>query len=298
MPEVVDILRWELVRDDASERTYDITFLVKAEHTDAPDRILLANGLPRYGDTWAFGNGNDPWATCQWDATVRHHEGSDQNATSAWWQISQKFSTAASDRDSGNEGGNPLTEPLTISGSFLQEPKEMWMDRHGNPLLNSALQPIRGALVTRNVAKPTIQISGNIADLPLGWIRTALNRVNQVAMWGLPPRHIRLEGAPWTRKIKGRDFVYYTIAYEFLCDFDGFDRLIADRGTRKLIDGGDRTNPAHFEMIKNAKEEKEADPVFLDGLGNLLAPGAPIVETKPELDKEFNFFMFGLPQRL
>lgn len=299
---VKHLSRPKLQRDKDSHRTYTVDWLVECDdETDGPIEILIANGLPRVGDYYSFYGENDYWAFCKWDMSVTPLHQSQGRGTTAW-KVTQRFSTKSDKEDRQQQRENPLNEPPEISGGWNQIARKKHVDRNNKAITNSAKEPVTtDDVLTRNIAQPTVDITMNLADLPLSVISTAINRVNSTSMWGLGPRHIRMVNAPWSRKVMTNGFMYYSVTYQFECSFESWDIPFVDQGYKVYIGPDERTedqvnNPLNYSVPEGV--EQDEDPILLDGEGKRLAPGEDVVLITPEIDQEFNFFTLGLPTRL
>jgi hypothetical protein len=273
---------WEVSRDEVGHRTYKVRYVVEGLATDGPAAVLQTPGLPVPGDHWAIGDDVDLWAFCRWEATVKPRIEREPNPL---WDVELTFSSKPPDlkacRD--QEIGDPLLEPMKVSGSFVRYQEEAYFDRFGSAVVNSAFEQIRGPQVEFDANRPQVRVEQNVADLQLSFIADLVDKVNAFALWGLPPRTIKLSNVTWERKFYGQCSVYYTRVLEFDIRADGgFDRDILDEGTKVLhghweeltgiylLDaiGGftpDENNPAHFDRFKDRAGENSR--VILNGHG-------------------------------
>ena len=299
---VKNLGRPKLKRDKESHRTYTVDWLVETDDvTDGPINILAATGLPQPGDYYEFYGEYDHWATCKWDMDVQlMHQ--DQGRGSTAWKVTQRFSTKSDGKERQQQRDNPLNEPPEISGGWNQVARKRHFDKDNKAITNSSKEPITSDdVLTRNIAQPTVDITMNLPDLPLSIIATAINRVNQTAMWGLGPRHVRLYNCPWSRKIMTNGFMYYSVTYQFECSFESWDIPFLDQGFKEYVGPEERTekqvaNPLNYSMPEGVDQDEE--PFLLNGEGGRLADGEDVVFIKPQIDSEFNFFALGIPTRL
>ena len=291
---VIGPLTWDGERDQEGHRTYNVTWLVRAERDDGPERVGAASGLPLPGSFWLIGNDVDLWAWCRPNLSIKPHapkEGEDY----IWWKVGQVFSTKPIppnlQRCMDVPIEDPLQEPMKISGTFTKYMEEATHDRYGNQLKYSSHEPIRGAKVEFDMNRPTVKIEQNVPVLNLALCSSMVDSVNFTTLWGLPPRCIKLSNFSWERLFHGLCYVYYKRVFEFDIRYDGFDRRIYDQGTKVLQGhwedfGGTATcvpgettwvleqicgqdpdplNPQHFERALDRKGNPIK--VLLDGSG-------------------------------
>lgn len=305
---------WEVSRDDEGQREYVIKHKVRSLTTDGPNTILNCPGLPLIGSSWDFDGDSDPWAFCSPRASVRPIVSGEPNVL---WEVTQYFSTQPRQSCADETIDDPLLIPPRISGSFVKYTKEATKDRYGNPLQSSSYEQFRGPNVEFDANRPTVRIEINTLNLNLATLVSMVDTVNESTQWGLGPRKIKLDNAPWERNLFGTCDYYYTIAYEFSIDFNGFDRDLLDEG-KKVLNGQwaadgtwelininelppDPGNPAHFIAYKDRNGENTR--VMLDGSGkplNIVVGTGTGTEGSPyfihvEKYEESDFFELGIP---
>lgn len=283
-------LDWNLSRDQKGHRDYSIDWLVVSAIDDGPGIVLQTAGLPSIGSTWAFGNDNDPYARCWPDWVVKPVLTGEPGL---WWKVTQRFTTKPLKRCQDSSIENPLSEPADIGGSFLKYTEEATHDRNGAAIKSSSHEMFRGKVVEFDANRPTVTVGVNVLLLPLGDFSVAIDNVNDSAMWGVAARKIKLDQASWQRLLYGTCTYYYRIEYELSVKNDdvGFDRDIVDEGTKVLIAGGDKTDPADFELYKDVNGENTR--VLLDGDGAALGAGVDPNLIRVEKYEQTN--LLGLP---
>ena len=245
---------WQVDRDDFGYRTYKVRWMVQAAKTDSPATVMSASGLPRIGDSFNISgfSGYDQWAWCRPEMTVRIANTPEGDPVQHYI-VENTFSNKIRWRCSDLSYGNPLLEPMKISGTFGREQKQMPYDKDGNYLVYSSGIPITGTAMTRDFAKPIVRIQQNVSSLGLSTFSAMINTLNDRPLWGLPARFIKLTNAPWERRIMGMCGYYYTRTFEFEIDnytFDhngtkiGWDREIRDM-TTMVLRGQWHTNEKH-----------------------------------------------------
>ena len=262
------------------------------------DANVFTLGVPSRGMTWAFG-ANDAYAACTGELDLSQEFTDDDQ--SKFWIAKTKFAPVAQ-QNGGSQGSNPTLDPPTVSGGTEQQRFLRSVDKDGNRLENSAHEPLIGDAVSRDIATPTVEISMNQLDCPVDNLDQYINHVNSSALWGFESREVKLVGCSWDKQLfTTLDFVlvYYRVTYTFKCDATGFDDNIIDEGTKVLIPGGDKDDPGQFRRATvEGTDEKESNPILLDGNGSRLAPGDNPVFLTYEIEPEANFLSLGIPTEL
>jgi len=305
---------WQMDRDQDGHRTYRISHHVLTDGVfvvtgtavdptplgvvDGPFIVMNTPGLPVVGSSWAFDNDLDPFAYCWPTMTVRilqERKGDPANR----WIVEQIFSTKSITRCQDTSVESPLDEPDKVSGSFVKFTREAISDKDGDPILNSAHEPIRGPTVEIDDNRPTVRIEKNVSVLPLETFSEFVDTLNDSELWGLPARSVKLSNVSWERKLFGVCFFYYTVIYEFDIDFTTFDRTILDEGNVTLKEGGTQSDPRDYNQYKDA-EQGENRRVVLDGAGDAWdgtddpGPGGQVIQ----FYEENNFFLLDIPDTL
>lgn len=291
---VLGRLDWGLEMDSDGNRNYKIKWLVEGtDILDDPVTVYFTAGLPAVGSTWAFGNGTDNWAWCRPDWKISTVLSGEPNTL---WIVEQTFSTSfTSHRCQTSQIDNPLNEPDRIGGSFTKFTRETLLDRNGDPVLSSSLEPLRG--IQREDNRPNVTIEKNVGSLSLATWAAMVDTLNDATLWGLPARCIKLSNVSWRRLLYGTCSYYFSVAYEFDVRSDTFDDVYQDRGTRVLVNGGTATNPKHFKKYKDPYTGENVE-VILNGAGQVWdGTGAPGTVT-PEIYGESNFLLLGVPSSL
>jgi hypothetical protein len=316
---------WKLNRDKEGHRVYKIRFVVLSNdpQNDGPSVVLSTPGLPAIGSTWAFGNDVDLYAYCTPEVVIVPTLDDEPNEV---WKLDYTYSTRPLERCQTGSIEDPLLEPDKIEGSFVNYTREMTHDRFGNRLKSSSHEQLRGAQVEFDAHRAQVTIRRNVASIDLPLLTMLMNSVNDSLLWGLEPRKVKLSGASWTQLYQGICSVYYNRALTFDVDFEGFDRIVYDEGTKVLRgqwgtgqtgsgnvgewvllpdeDGNmpDPNNPSDFVHYKDKSDEYTS--VLLDGFGEPAifdptgtggtAPGQKEIEYYPERD----LTLLGIPSSL
>lgn len=307
---------WSLSRDQEGHRDYSVKWHVTTDDVDdGPRTVLNTPGLPAIGATWAMGNDADNWAFCWPEVKITPKY--TPNEPHVDWVVEQKFSTRPLKRCQDDPIENPLDEPPKISGGFSKFTEEATQDKDGNPILNSAHERIRGALVEFDSNRPTVSISMNLASLPLASFSSMINTVNDATLWGMGPRKVKLSNVSWSRQLYGTCNFYFTVTYEFEVNDKTFDRVAADEGSKVLVghepgsqntpldpDAADpdmagftfKDNPKRFVVYKEVKGERTNIP--LDGKGRPAIDGRAQGEITIQKYEESNLLLLGIPVSL
>lgn len=268
-----------LTREDDGNRTYHLTYKIKTDVGVGPLTVLLTPGLPVPGALWNLGTDVDHWAWCKWGASSKPVLSDESSPT---WTVEFTFSTKPDKRCQSVPVENPLLEPTKISGGAVKYQEEASYDRFGNPIQNSAFQPIKGPTVEFDADRHQIKVERNVPILDLPLLEALIETVNDSPLWGLPARCVKFSTYNWSRKFYGQCGIYYTLSMDFDIRGDTFDRSVIDKGTKVLsghwdgknanwvLDdiGGvtpDYRNPQHYI----AATDKVGNPmeVILNGFG-------------------------------
>jgi hypothetical protein len=276
---VQGILSWSASENQDGHKDYHIVLEVESALNDGPDAILNAAGMPAIGAPYQgsslpmVANGgspsiiNDfnPWAFRWPNCEVKiHSEKSGENTK--WYEADILFSTRPLERCMTALPANPISEPPKIGGSFTKFTREALVDRYGYPILNSALEPITGQQVERDYNTASVTIEMNFATFGGGTWAPMIDTLNDSTLWGLPPRCVKLSNVRWQRKLYSLCTFFYNFTYEFDINFETFDRLLPDIGTKILAPGGNVFNPSHFVAYQDL--QGNTGTVTLDGSGN------------------------------
>ena len=222
-----------LERDEDGYRSYKVTFRVSCDVADGPATCLQASGLPQYGDTYFIRSDADIWAFCKWNASVKPAY-QEEPCTHVLVELTFDTKPPKSDRCQTTQVEDPLLIPPKVSGGFVKYNEEAQFDRNGFPLLNSALELIRGPKAEFDRNRPNIKIEMPVSVLNWPLVCSMIDTVNACPIWGFPPRCVKLSAASFERKFYGVCFVYYNWNLEFDVNFETFDRQLLDEGTKVL----------------------------------------------------------------
>lgn len=299
---------WDGTRDAEGHREYKLRSLVRADVADGPAIVMSTPGLPAIGSFWSVGNETDTWAVCTPRMTAKHHKPPRDGGPHKYWEVEQTFTTKPGSRCQDTNIEDPLLEPQRISGSFVKYTQEVTRDKDDNALLSSSHEHLRGSEVEFDFNRPTVRIEQNVASLGLALFSQMVDTVNGTALWGLGTRRIKLSNVSWERKIQGTCSYYYTRAFDFDIDFNTFDRVALDKGSKALggwkkpittppvwevTAGLVNTNPLHFTRYKDARGELAI--AMLDGTGEPIENNESPAEINVQYYQESNFLLLGIP---
>lgn len=290
------LIGWECSRDKEGYRHYSTQHrVVTTDVNDGPYTVLTASGLPLVGALWNPGNDLDVWAFCTPERSVRKHP-SEEFDKGTHWIVTVKWTTKADQERCQNQTiEDPLQEPMKISGSFNRATEEARQDKDGDLILSSSHERIFG--IEKDVDRPTVRIEQNVASLGLDVFSQMINTVNDSALWGLPARTIKLSNVSWSRQLWGTCNFYYTRSFDFEVNYNTWDLSdVVDEGYKVLKAGGDKTDPADFNIHKDNRDENTTVPIMLDGNGALNNdPSVPVFIPTVQLYGESNFLTLGIP---
>lgn len=258
---------WNLDIDVEGHRDYHITFLIESDVSDGPTVVANTPGLFAVGALWKLGNDFDPWVWCRPTMKVHPHQAFGPEPKFLW-HVEQTFSNKPHKTwcaDTKIE--DPVLQPPKISVHFTKKQEEATRDRYGMPILNSALEQIRGPTVEFDVYSPIIKIERNVYFFNGPVVFSMVNTLNRYPIWGFPPRTVKFSGLDVEEKFYGVCYKYYHVKLEFEVDLShnplragqstaagggrgnaagrqsggghanvtkGFDRILMDEGTRVL----------------------------------------------------------------
>ena len=291
----VGMLEWEASRDKDGHRDYKSSYLVKTDDLhDGPRMAMLAEGLPAIGSTWDYDNDRDDWALCTPESTVKPVYTKER---CHYFIVDLIHTTRPLRRCQDSQIDNPLFEPYRIGGSFTTYSEEAYYDRFGRPIMSSSYEMYQGAEIEFDAGRPTISIGFNSPDVPVPIFAPIIHVLNDNYLWGLAPRTIKLSGVRWQRLMYGTCSFYYSIDYDFEINYNTWDRLIPDMGTRHLKTGGDPDNITHFKTYVDPNT-MEPTKCFLNGSGEAAEELADVFVKRVEKYAQGNLLLLGVPSDL
>lgn len=308
--------------DERGYRQYQVVYRLGCDPLDGPSVITAAMAtLVPVGTPWVIGNEVDPWCWRRPEIDISPVQEGEPNE---WFDVTLTFSNRPVDQDSfssdpgstpsGWSGGTPTTpagggveDPLLvpdrISGGSTKYTEEASTDLAGDPILNSAFEPIKGAPVEFDKSRATVRVEQNRSTLGLATLTNLVNCVNSSTLWGYAARTVKFNNFTWEKKYYAGTNVYYTRTLEFEIRDETFDRYILDEGS-KVVSGHwdgdewvlDNVGVLGNPLKPNAVEQSIApDPndglpagtylyrvSALDGEGNETLPSPPATITLPD----------------
>lgn len=258
-----------LTVDAEGHRSYKIKFKCIGDTTDGPANAYQTPGLPLPGSMWQFDSDLDVWAWCREECTVSETVTDEPNRV---FIVEKFFSTKPPGRNQSRCNDSriedPLLEPHRISGDFNRFTEEATHDRFGKPIVNSAWEQFRGALVEFDASRFSITIEQNVPNLQIGLLNALKDCVNDAPLWGLPARCIKFTAGPWERKFYGQCYVYFTrkliLEANAKQSVDASGNLLFDAGgnpiiesgwDRVLLDEGDKAIHGHWGILSKGEVE-------------------------------------------
>lgn len=284
------------------DRNYTVVYLVQAASaTEGIKSILLADGLPKYGDYYKTDSEADPQAFL----TSRTPRLISTDLTTAY-EVSCTFSTAASNGVASSISGGvllPPVEPVNLAPElewdFVETNvpvsrayDEGWVAvnlfggkapvfQAGNgqliPVINSAFD-IYDTPVERELAHLVLRLTVNRGDYNPIVAAQYANVVNMDTWYGFPPKSALLKPIK-ARLVTEKGFAYWKWQVEMHFNFDLHIDNVLDAGMREFLDAnynkkevqeGEDTGHRH---IKNPNDKQlVTQPALLDGFGRALFP--------------------------
>lgn len=264
-------ISWSLSEDQEGHRDYKIKFRVAVYVDDPDDRELnegpqeakTAPGLPQPGDIWNFDGEYDPWAFCLPTCEVK---GQIEDEPCQFFTLEYTFTTKGMPRRQTAVGGdpyffgfpypvgNPLLEPAKISIDYVKYVQRATYDLGGRAITNSAFETVQGKENEWDFNRAQVTVEFNSALPPIGdtgtdvkGLDSFVDHVNSVALWGVPPRCLKLSSMPKPERV-----YYYSATpyWKVKLVFDirypepplpqdgsqggGFDKFLLDEGHKAL----------------------------------------------------------------
>jgi hypothetical protein len=290
-------------RQEDFHRTYTIKFRVITDDVlDGPNTVLDGNGVPRLGDSYAFGNDTDGNATARTFAVKLMTEKDSRRL----WEVTVSYSTqgGTSDKQSGGNGSgsSPIDWGWRVSGSFFSHMRAPTKDRNGRALVNLVQEPF---LPPPEIDDPqlTIVLEKNHPTFSISTWANARGKVNSVAIWGLERRQLKLRAWPFQVHWVSQSFAYTSSRLEFQVNTNpGFYYEPLNCGFRELV-GFDEDGKAKYAVARSDDWVPLSRPRLLDEVGQFANDAAdPVFFDQAagdlqrfELEDEYDFSTFLPP---
>lgn len=278
-------------------RNFKVKWLVEHDNaSDGPIRAMQCPGLPNIGALYSFNREADLSAYCWPNWTVSQYQSSNGEPNTLW-VVEQPYSTRFNlPAISSSSVDNPFAQPAGLSGSFVKYQREMTLDKDDKPMYTMSFEPFRGKASEFDDNRPTVSVEMNYPTLGLNVFAFMIDHVNDASMWGLSKRMVKLSNIRWTRNVYKFGY-FYTRSYDFDVDFKTFDRIVPQMGTKKLITGGTKTDPTHWEVRRDSNKQVTREPFYYTSTGVDWdgVTESDIVQKTLKYYKESNFFTLGIP---
>jgi len=161
---------------------------------------------------------------------------------------------------------NPLDESPKVEWSFEKRTEIIERDVFGNAILNSAKDPYSDPIEVDR-ARPLLSITRNEPDFDFALAYEYVCAINSTPFYGAPPGCCMLSdvSSSYTEDTTIEAGGYWTTSYKFAFSLNGFDKVILDRGFRKIVDGRKQNI-----LIQGVPV---TEPVLLNGAGEPLPEG-------------------------
>lgn len=284
----------ELDLDEEGYRTYRSTWeVITSSASDGPLTVLAASGLPAIGSGYSWTDGSDSAAIRLPTTSIKMRSEGQRKI----WRVGITHSTKTKNCLT-SAPTNPLAAPIKIRGSWVPKTKIATEDRHGAPLLNTALEPITPGLETDD-DQDTVIIEVNTATLSLATRAAYKNKVNSKTIWGLAPRCVKIKRWDYELLYYGSCSKYFKNVLEFCINEDGWDARVLDQGFREYLGDDSEDGSPIFSTIVSDKDRGPLNhQTPLNGNGLRLPDGDPYEFLEFEVADEIDFTSLGLPNPL
>jgi hypothetical protein len=263
-------IKWGVSQDKGRGREYHVTFRVQVAPLGmGPLAALFAEGLPAIGTVYQEpdpegGFLSDNWAYWTAERTVEQ-EAQEKPGGNQFFLVTCNASTRPGQECTSWEIDNPLAVPDRIRAESVNYQKEAFQDYLGNGLLNSAFEQFRGKEVEYDAHRVRIVIEGNRSTSGLADIESYMNYVNDMTMWGYPPRTVKLSHFESEPRYYVNCFKYWVNKWTFDVA-DDFDRCILDEGTKCLRGDWDKVlgSLTYGQYILGVKPVPTALPTYVN----------------------------------
>lgn len=190
------------------------------------------------------------------------------------------------------EISNPLDEPPIVEWLSASTMEPIDTDIDGNPILNSSDEPFDPP-PTEEFYDLIMRATFNVANFDPVGASNYNGAVNIDWFRGFAPGLGKVKEYTSRQIWVMTGWFYVAVAVELRFRSTGWKRKFLDQGYRTKGDIVDGVQT--YTQIKDTEGNLVTDPVLLDGLGQKLADGAPVVRreywTKPQLSFNTEFWM-------
>ena len=286
---ITSSMHWDPDHQRAYTSVYEV---ITNDVNDGPITALNASGIPPYRSTYSFGNDFDNWAFAH-DATANVR---DVEETRKMWTVTVNFSTRPSFRCGDFKIENPLSEPVRLSGSFMQFTRAATKDRNDAALLNSVDEPFVPPIEIDDSRKVLVIQKNTVAISLSNWADYS-DTVNSAAIWGLSARMVKLNQWRWAVQYWGTCGAYISNEWEFHINYELWNHRPLNAGFRHLPAGAARPD---YETIMDTKDMPRHQPTPLSLAGAIIdvAGGGTPIYKNFEIYEERDFTTIGVPNPL
>lgn len=239
----------DLTTDEEGYRDYNIRWQVRTNLDEGPLAAMTAPGLPLLGSGYV----HDPWCIYQGKGGSRLKK---VDGSKRIWDVNTAFTNRPCKRDNSNTRQDPLAEPPQWSGGNNKFQEEVRVDKDGNPLVNSAKEPLTG--IQRDKNRPTLQLVMNVAWMNLTLLGGYLDAVNSNVQWGKAVRTLKCENFTWQKHYAQTGYPYYSVTFSFEINDETWDFKLLDHGNMVLVAG---------QMVRATDARENVIHVLLNGAG-------------------------------
>ena len=190
-------------------------------------------------------------------------------------EVVVNYGVRAGSTDDDGGASDPLSLPVELSFSDVNDELPVDVDIQGAAIVNSSLEAFDPPL-TKPSNDKRMQITKNIASYRPGDFLGFKDAINSTKWEGFEVGTVRYLGESATRVTEG-ETTYWRVTHELQIRRDGWVRKILDQGYREKT-GKDSSNKPTFAEITDTTGKPVSQPVLLNGSGGKLADGA-----KPEI---------------
>lgn len=274
---------WRADAGEDGHRTYSLSFRVTTDSTNDGPRVVgqAADAewhIPAIKEAYAFGPD-------EYDAHALCVKASPEQEAPKIWRVDCEWTTNTS------QYANPLDEPPQVSGSARGDGQEAFLEdvETLDAVLNSAHCPYQEQ-PTRRKSKETLTVTVNKpcrtgvpTDDPRTWAFQYVCKLNNANWNGYGEGAVMCTGISWTKEsamVAGAVpplVSYYKITYDF--EIDEPDRWVIrtlDQGFKSIAQPP-LANAGEIVNIKDDNDEDIAEPMLLDGNGDVLDADADAV---------------------
>lgn len=264
-------MSWGLRSNRLGYRDYDVTFRVKVDPAlDGPYCAFNCPGLPEAGDIWDLESCVDGAAFFTKEREVKQVGPTWDNQ---YFDVRCVATTSPVSDCYTDNYDDPLAIPDRVRIQTVTYSHEARFDRFGDPFVNSAWEQYRGKQVEFDAHRIRIYIEQNHDDLDETVVESLMHTLNDMTLWGFPPRTVKLSEFDAEPKYYRDCQKYWVRKFIFDVAFD-FDRCLLDEGTKVLRGKWDTnpTSPTYGQYV----------------LGKMIDPGTlELVDVTPDDPRHF-----------